>query len=177
MKNTFIDWKAILKYGMILSLLFTTVVLLSYLIEPLIWVTDFPKEVQEKIGEIPPELIPVSLGIFFLLMGICLVLPIRMNKEIFRDKEDLRSYWNLLINAFLLLNFMNLWDAVVVDVLIFDTIRPDFMMIKGAEEYIEEHVTTGFHFMAFLKGQPWMLGLAAISAGISMLFRKKHALN
>ena len=177
MKSTYIAWKSILKYGLVLSLLFTVIVLGSYLIEPLMWTSDFPEEVQKKIGEIPQEVIPLGLTVFFLIIGICIYFPVRMNNEIFSNHKDLKSYWNLLINGFLLLNFMNLWDVIVVDILIFDTFQPDFMMIKGAEEYIKEHVNAGFHFFAFLKGQPWLLGVAAIAAGISKLFKRKKKTN
>ncbi|MEM6843359.1 MAG: hypothetical protein AAF632_14115 [Bacteroidota bacterium] len=44
MKNTFIAWKAILNYGLIAGALFTIVILVSYLIEPLMWIGDLPKE-------------------------------------------------------------------------------------------------------------------------------------
>ena len=175
MKNTFIAWKAILNYGLVLSIIFTALVLVSYLVEPLVWVTDFPKEVQEQIGEIPREVYPLGWTIFLIFLALMITLPVLMNQNIFKDLQDKATFLNLALNAFLLLNFMNLFDAVVVDILIFGVIQPGFMWIEGAEEYIKEHVTLAFHFIAFLKGQPYLLVIALIAAAISWYrLRNKH---
>ncbi|MEM6843360.1 MAG: hypothetical protein AAF632_14120 [Bacteroidota bacterium] len=116
--------------------------------------------------------------IFFLSpVAIFIVFPVLMNKKIFNQQPENASFWNFFLHALLLANFVNLVDLIIVDILIFDTIQPDFMMIEGAEEYIREYVNAGFHFIGFLKGQPWMLGFAAISAGISMAFRRKKVVH
>ena len=167
MKNTFIAWQSILNYGLVLSILFTAVVLISYIVEPLVWAADFPEEVQQQIGEISPDVFPKALVVMFTILGLMIVFPFLMTCSIFRDQPNRASFWNLLLNAFLLLNFMNLFDVIVVDILIFNIIQPDFMWIKGAEDYIREHVTPTFHFIAFFKGQPYMLTTSAIAAGIS----------
>ncbi|MEM8895720.1 MAG: hypothetical protein AAGC88_14150 [Bacteroidota bacterium] len=175
MKNTFIDWRAITKYGLILSLIVTGVVIFGFMLEPLIFAGDLPKEVQAKIGELPEEVIPLGVGTALIIILSGLTLAILMNKKIFDTKPGQAIYWNFLINGFLFLNFMNLWDLVIIDILIFGLIQPDFMTIEGVEELIREQTTTAFHFMAFFKGQPWMLIIAAISAGINMLIRKKKS--
>ncbi|MEM9833816.1 MAG: hypothetical protein AAF944_24515 [Bacteroidota bacterium] len=177
MKNTFIAWKAILNYGLIAGALFTIVILVSYLIEPLMWIGDLPKEAQEKIGEVPPDVLPMGWIFFLSTVAIFIVFPVLMNKKIFNQQPENASFWNFFLHALLLANFVNLVDLIIVDILIFDTIQPDFMMIEGAEEYIREYVNAGFHFIGFLKGQPWMLSFAAISAGISMAFRRKKVVH
>ena len=174
MKNIHIAWREIVQYGLVLSILFTIIVLGSYRIEPLMWASDFPEEVQQKIGEIPEEVIPLGWGVFLLIVTCSIVFPVVMNRKIFKQQSEKATFLNLLLNAFLLLNFMNLWDAIVVDVLIFDLMKPDFMMIKGAEEYIETYVNAQFHFTAFFKGLPYLLVVAVISVGIyKLIFRRK----
>ena len=173
MKNIFIDWKSIVKYGLALSVVFTTLVLGSYWIEPLIWASDFPKEVQKQIGTIPEEVIPLGWSIFLLIVAFCIIFPILMNRNIFKHQKEKATFLNLLSNAFLLLLLMNLWDAIVVDILIFDLLKPDFMMIKGAEDYIETYVNAQFHITAFFKGLPYLLVVAFISVGMyKLIFRK-----
>ena len=174
MKNTFIAWQAILNYGFVLSILFTAVVLISYIVEPLVWATDFPKEVQKQIGEIPPDVLPKALAVMFTIIGLTIVCSVLMNRSVFRDQPNQASFWSLSLNAFLLLNFMNLFDVIVVDILIFNTIQPDFMWIEGAEDYIREHVTLTFHFIAFFKGQPYMLAISVIAAGISKVMVNRY---
>ena len=119
MKDLRISWKAIFKYGLVLSVLFTLLVLGSYMNETMIWAADFPKEVQEQIGEIPPEAIPKGWGVFVLIMGMCIVFPVLMNKSIFEKRQKKATFLELLLNGFLLLNVMNLFDLLVVDLLIF----------------------------------------------------------
>jgi len=173
MKDLRISWKAIFKYGLVLSVLFTLLVLGSYIIEPMIWAADFPKEVQDQIGEIPPEAIPKGWGVFVLIMGMCIMFPVLMNKSIFEKRQKKATFLELLLNGFLLLNVMNLFDLLVVDLLIFNQIKPDFMWISGAEEYIQKFVTPQFHFLAFFKGLPWLLVTAMISAFISLVINRK----
>ncbi|MEM7110737.1 MAG: hypothetical protein AAF519_21080 [Bacteroidota bacterium] len=175
MKKIFIGWQAILKHGVLLGILLTAVVILGFLIEPLIFATDLPEVVQEQIGEVPPAVFPLALGLMLTITFSSLFFSFRMNREIFKERREDASYLNLLLNAFLVLNFMNLWDAVVVDVLLSGIIQPDFMTIQGAEEHIREHNTTAFHFIAFLKGQPFMIIFAAISAGIFVLTHKRKS--
>jgi len=175
MKNIKIYWKKILIYGLILSVLFSAIVLISYMVEPLIWANDFPVEVQAQIGEIPDDVLAKSIVIFLSILGLMLIFPILLNRAIIRADNTHSSFLNLLIHGFLLLNFMNLFDLLIVDILIFNIIQPDFMIIKGAEEYIQSHVTPTFHLIAFFKGQPYMLVMALLSAGISLLFKKQFS--
>ncbi|MEM6736936.1 MAG: hypothetical protein AAF620_12805 [Bacteroidota bacterium] len=175
MKNIKIYWREILRYGSILSVLFTAVVLISYLIEPLIWANDFPPEVQEKIGEVPAETIQKAVIVLVVILTLMIVLPVLLSRTIIKTNQSQGSFLNLLVNSFLLLNFMNLFDALVVDILIFGMIQPDFMWIEGAEDYIREYVTPAFHFIGFLKGQPYMVVTALLAAGISVLLKGRFS--
>ena len=178
MQRLYADWKAILRYGLVLSLIVTVALLIAFSIEPLAFVTDLPLEVQEKIGEIPKRAIPVGWSVFLTVIFSCIGLSILMNRAIFKDKSGKATFINLLLNTFLLLNFFNLWDVVVIDIIIFDTIKPDFMKIPGAEEYVAEYVNAKFHIIGFFKGQPYMLFFALLSVGIyKLIFRGKDTKN
>ncbi|MEM8984635.1 MAG: hypothetical protein AAGC71_16600 [Pseudomonadota bacterium] len=173
MNKLHIDWSAIVRYGMGLSILFTITVLGSFWLEPLVWAPDFPEEVQQQIGELPEGVIAMSLAVMFTVMGLMFVFAVLMNRTIFRNLPTKASFMNFFINAFLLLTFMNAFDLVVVDWLIFGGLQPEFMMIEGAETYIEETVTPGFHVVAFFKGQIYLLVTAAIAATICIFMARR----
>ena len=173
MKNIKIYWNAVLHYGLILSVLFTAVVLISYFVEPLIWASDFPPEVQERIGEVPGDAIQKAIVVMVIILLLTIVFPVLLSRTIVQANQSHGSFLNLLLNSFLLLNFMNLFDALVVDILIFDTIQPSFMWIEGAEDYMREHVTAAFHFTAFFRGQPYLLVAALLAAGIAVLLKRR----
>ena len=107
MQRLYVDWKAILRYGLVLSLIVTIALLIAFSIEPLAFVTDLPLEVQEKIGEIPKRAIPVGWSVFLTVIFSCIGLSILMNRAIFKDKSGKATFINLLRNTFLLLNFFN----------------------------------------------------------------------
>ena len=173
MKNVKIYWKDILIYGLILGGLFSVVILVSFAVEPLIWVHDTPPEVQKQVGEIPPDVAAKGMVVFLIILVLMLIFPILLNRVIIRTDYTKGSFVNLVVNGFLLLNFMNLFDLLIVDILIFNIIQPNFMMIKGAEEYMREYVTATFHLIAFFKGQPYMIVMALLSAAISLIYKKQ----
>ena len=173
MNKLYISWSGVLKYGTILSIIVTALVILGFLIEPLIFATDLPEEVQKQIGEIPNSAMYLSLGVFLSIVFSCIFLSYKMIMEAFKERLSQASYLNFLINSFLLLNFMSLWDVIIIDILIFDTIQPGFMTIKGLESIVREKTTAAFHFIGFIKGIPYLLIFAAIAAGITLLLSKK----
>ena len=121
--------------------------------------------------------VPVVLSVFFTVILSCIGLSILMNRAIFKDNKEKATFINLLLNAFLLVNFFNLWDVMVIDIIIFDTIKPDFMKIPGAEEYVAEYVDAKFHTIGFFKGQPYMLVFALISVGFYKLIFRRNSKN
>ena len=149
-----IFWGDALYYGLVLSAVFSAIVLLSYLADPLIWGNDFPLQVQEKIGTINDEVQQKAIIVFVLILSAMVISIMALNRKIIaRDPSD-GSFLNLAINGFVVLVLVNLVDLLVVDILIFNTLQPDFMMIEGAEDYMTEHTTAWFHTVAFFKVCP-----------------------
>ncbi|MEM7764055.1 MAG: hypothetical protein AAF290_08220 [Pseudomonadota bacterium] len=172
MKSVYMNWAGILRYGLVLSILFTIVILGSFILEPMVWVPDFPEEVQQQVGELPHDVLLKSLLVMFAVLGLTISFSIALIRHIVRQVPMHAVYINFVVNTFLMLTFMNLFDLFIVDWLIFGVFQPDFMIIKGAEEYIAETVTFGFHAFAFMKGQVWMLGIALIvSTGYALAQR------
>ncbi|MEM6296794.1 MAG: hypothetical protein AAGA54_36345, partial [Myxococcota bacterium] len=57
-----IQWREVVSYGLVLSIVFGAAVLFSWWIEPRAWSSDFPIEVQERLGPMPARAMYVSLS-------------------------------------------------------------------------------------------------------------------
>ena len=136
-----------------------------------------PPEVQEQIGEIPADVGVKAWVTFGFILLLMLVFPLLLNRSIIHMNEAHGNFLNLALQGFILPKLMNLYDLILVDILIFNIIQPDFMTIKSVEEYLKEYATATFHFIAFLKGQPYMIVMALLAAGISLFLKKRFSVS
>lgn len=165
-------WREITSYGLFASVAFSILVLGSYVVDPLMWVGDFPPEVRARVGEIPPESEQRAVAMFLALVALLFGVIGRFGYRLRRLGAREGSFGRLFVHLLLVLTFVNLWDFLVVDLLVFDLFHPDFMLIPGAEEEAKRYVTAWFHFEASLHGMPIFIGMALIVAAGCRLFVK-----
>ncbi|MEN0061215.1 MAG: hypothetical protein AAGA48_03640 [Myxococcota bacterium] len=155
-----LQWGDILRHGLVLSAGFTAVVLLSYWIEPLVWANDFPPEVQDALGPIPPSARWFGVVVFVSILSMLFGVPYRLGRKLRKQGGEASSFASVFIHALLVLMLLNVWDLLVVDIFIFGVLKPDFMMIVEAKEWLVENVTTAFHVQAFFIGVPILVAIA-----------------
>lgn len=71
------------------------------------------------------------------------------------------------------LQVVNLVDFLIIDVLVYDVLRPDFMLMPGADAWMREHVTMAFHLEAYAMGFPIMAAFALVASGLVVAFGRR----
>jgi len=156
-----------LAYGLIYSLTLAGSFLLLARINPEAWLNDYPPDIKAKFGPMSSKAnrvrqifgIPIiifMLGFpFFVIFQFIQINPL--------------TFWQVFSILLTLYTFFNLFDLLVMDWLIFNTIQPRFMILPGTEG-MAGYKDYGFHFRASLKGQMGLTLFSLIGAGILMLF-------
>ncbi len=142
----------ILVDGTVLSLLLGVLVLGSLYYNPRLWLQDYPAEVRAKVPPMTPQekrrqrvmMIPILL----LMIG----LPLYSAHMLRMENGGTITFLSAYLNTFLVINIFNLFDAVVLDLLLLTFLMPHFAVIPGTEgmEYLNRN--WGMHLKNYLKG-------------------------
>jgi len=165
-----LSFKRVLVDGTILSVLLSMLIYGSIRVDPLMWVGDYPPDIQAAVGpvEVPPGR-AVVVGLLFL--GAIIGVVLRSNGKLRRQNGGKLSFLTAFANSALILFFFAVWDLLIVDWLVFVTIRPDFVVIPGTEG-LAGYDDYWFHFeVSFLGWTQWISILASglMMAGLSMI--------
>ncbi|MEM1246345.1 MAG: hypothetical protein AAGK22_08225 [Acidobacteriota bacterium] len=148
-------------FGLLNSGWTALLILLSFLHEPRIWLSDFPQEMQAVV---PPKsaaekrlerlwAVPILGSMFLLPFAYALW---------WHSEQDLGYLDAFLFFALCGLCF-NVVDLVVLDWLVSVWWNPPWMRLEGAEA-MAHHDNYWFHFVGFLQGLPILTFAAAIFA-------------
>lgn len=158
----------VLLYGSILSLFFSMPVLISLYIRPSLWRNDAPAVVRDKMAPLTSgeKAVGAILGVF--LIGIVIIIPAMADRALVIN--GVTEYTMLVMYNYLILQFMNLVDLIIIDWLIVCTITPSFLIIPGLEEYRAAYRDYGKHFKDFVKGSIILILPAFISAIVEKIY-------
>ena len=138
--------------GAILSAALGVVILGSLYYNARLWLHDYPKEVQAKVPPITPrekrDRKIVMLIFFAAMLGILAYSVAGLRSAQGGSVPFLTAY----LHFFGVFSLFNLFDAVVLDLLILTFMRPKFAVIPGAEGMEYLYHNWGMHLANFLKG-------------------------
>ena len=137
--------------GAILSVLMCVAFVgLAYL-NPEIWLPDYPPDIRERFGPMCEKAKKqrrlAGIPVFLILVATLAFAAVRFA----RIAGGESSFLAVFLGVFTALLVFNVLDLVVLDWLIFVTIRPKIVVLPGTED-VEGYGDYGFHFRAFLKG-------------------------
>lgn len=162
----------LVKDGTSLSLSIAAVIGLSLRINPEIWVHDYPPDIKEKFGpkseKARRQTWLAATPFFFLLIGGV----VRSNLALKRENGGTLPFKMAFLNTYGLFVYFWLFDLVILDWLLFVTLKPSFIVLPGTEG-MAGYDDYGFHLKAALPALPAM----ALPAFIIALFtssRKHH---
>lgn len=124
-KNFFIN-------GFIISFVFTCFVFACLYLNPWLWFEDYPEDIREMIAN-PPDY--TTQKIIIGLMGIIIIVGMIVRSSFKWAKKNSHGvkFIHVFIYVFLMYQFVNLWDLIVIDWLIFTWMTPEFVVIPGTE--------------------------------------------
>ena len=157
-------------YGLILSVLFTLVLLGAVRVNVEIMQNDYPPDVKHAYGaERNPKTRGqrriFSLLFLFVLFGVLCYSMIDLG----RSTSMPLTFLPLFVLVFIEIFTFNLWDLLVIDWLIFNTLQPRFIFLPGTEG-MAGYKDYFFHFKGFLTGIVFSLISALILSGIALIF-------
>jgi hypothetical protein len=167
------DFSAIIQhgflYGLLLSILFTLVLLGAVRVNVEIMQNDYPPDIKKAYG---PEKNPKTRGqrrIFSLLFLLVLFGVLCYSIADMGYATSVRlTFLPLFLLVFIEVFTFNLWDLLVVDWLIFTTVQPKFIFLPGTEG-MAGYKDYFFHFKGFLTGIAFSLLSALILSGIALI--------
>ncbi len=133
--------------GLILSFIFSFVVLASLYYNPRLWLNDYPKDIQKaslpKTKKEKTQFLLIGLPLIVILFIIPYLSSLHYSDNI--------SFLSLFLHFFLIFSVISLVDLLFIDWLIFCYISPKFIEIPGTSS-LNSHKSYLFHLIGFLKG-------------------------
>jgi hypothetical protein len=162
--------RRILIDGTIMNALLTIVVYGSIYVNPLMWISDYPPDIQAAVG---PVDVPIGQKLVVGVLFLCIVVgvPLYSNARLRRQNNGKLSFLAAFAHSTLISFYFAAWDLVVLDWLIFVTIQPGFIVIPGTEG-LSGYRDYWFHFRVSFLGWPqWISILVAglVLGGLSMI--------
>ena len=148
--------------SIILCLLFTLMVYIMSR-EPINTLYNYPPKIQERVktlkqykDKIPTQENKITkkiLASIIFLIIICIVL---------RYINGYQTFIESFKNGFLLWTIVNLWDAIVLDIIWF--CHDKHFVLKGTEDMIDEYHNYWFHIKGFIIGEALALIICTLAA-------------
>lgn len=155
-------------FGLLLSAVMVISFILAALVNPEIWLKDYPPDIRENFGPMSARATQqrtlVGIPVFALMTGI-IVYSIAQLAPI---KGSEPSFVDIFVSVFVILFVFNLVDLLILDWLIFVTIRPRIIVLPGTEG-AAGYSDYGFHLRASLKGLAGSFVASLLIAGIAVL--------
>ncbi|MBZ0298123.1 MAG: hypothetical protein K8J31_00170 [Anaerolineae bacterium] len=147
-----LDLTHILIDGSILSVLLGALIIGSLVYNPRLWLQDFPEAIRQRIPpQTPAEkrmqrlmMIPFLL----LIVGVPYLSTISLKAGSAGSLPFVAAY----LNTFLVLNLFNLFDAVVIDLLVMRLLYPRYLAFPGTEGLEYLLFDGAMHLRNYLKG-------------------------
>ena len=136
--------------GLGLSLVLVAIMGISMALAPDMWVGDYPPDIKQKYGPMSrraARLRPYVAAPFFLAFFLIPILGLLA----LRAKVGLVPFVPALVYAFVALLVFNTFDLLILDWLLFCTIRPRMMVLPGTQG-MAGYRNYRFHFVGFFKG-------------------------
>ena len=154
-----------LLYGLVLSVLLGLTILISFSINPEIWVGDYPPDIKAAYTPVRSDTKRhkriASLAFLIFLVGVLILSIIQLSRLTGEP-----PIWAIFLSAFTTLLVFNIFDLLILDLLIFNTIQPRMIILPGTEG-MAGYKDYAFHFRGSLIGVVFCLVGALLTAGIA----------
>lgn len=139
--------------GTLLSLALGAIIIASLVYNPRLWLQDYPENLRRQVPPLSPAekrarwLVTIPFLLLFLIGTALSTASLRA------DNGGSLPFAIAYLHIFLVLNLFNLFDAVVIDLLILTFAKPRFMILPGTAlaDYSSLH-DWGMHLRNYLKG-------------------------
>ncbi len=157
-------------FGVILSILLFTLILVLVRINPEIMLRDYPPDIQAKYGPMSDrskrQRVPLAVLILAVMLGVVAASVLPLGGRFATAPAFPAAFVHFLV----MFSVFNILDWLVLDWLIVVTLRPRFIVLPGTEG-MAGYGDYAFHFRGFLIGIPITLVASLLLAGLVSLLR------
>jgi hypothetical protein len=121
----------ILMDGTLLSLALSIIIIGSLIYNPRIWLQDYPESVRKLVPPLTDAEKRTQHILMIPFLLLFLVGPALSTAALRAEQGGVLPFAVAYLNTFLVLNIFNLFDAVVIDLLILTVGKPRFMILPG----------------------------------------------
>ena len=148
--------------SVVLCLLFTLMVYLMSR-EPIKTLYNYPPAIQERVKSLPQYegRIPTEKNKLTAKLG-AMVLFVIILALVLRYINGCTGFKEAFFNGFLLWTVVNLWDAVVMDIIWF--CHDPYFVFKGTEDMVDDYHDYMFHIRGFFIGEALALVVCLLAA-------------
>lgn len=118
--------------GALLIMVMSAMLLLSFLINPRVWLQDYPEALRKLAPPLTPtekrQRIAIAVPFFVAFLAI----PLLATRAYVGWAGEGATFFSAYLHAFVILNLFNLFDAVVIDWLFLGLLHPKFALIPEA---------------------------------------------
>jgi hypothetical protein len=147
--------KQTLLNSVILSLLLGNIVLASLMYNARLYLQDYPKPIRERVPPLSPAETRDRTVLVVLFMGVLLgglileTMQLRLSKA---DPAAALTFGEAYLNVFIFLAVFNLFDALVLDLIVLTLLKPKCVILPGSEGLEHLMYDTSKQLVDFLKG-------------------------
>lgn len=156
----------VLKDGTLLSVIFGGFASIMLLINPEIWLNDYPPDIKEKFGPQSEKArrqgLLAAIPFFLLLIGQV----VRSNLAFKKENGGVLPFKMAFLNTYGQLVYVWLFDLVIMDWLFFVTWQPKRIVLPGTEG-AAGYKDYGFHLKVSLPALPLMMIPSLIIAALT----------
>jgi hypothetical protein len=159
----------ILVFGAILCGALGIIILGSLYYNPRLWLQDYPAEIRARVRPLNSDEKRQRRFIVVPVLIILIGLPVYSTYVLRMTNGGTLSFLSAYLNVFSILQLFNLFDAVVIDLLILTLMKPKFAIIPGAEGMEYLLYRWDFQLTNFLKGVIFCTVFSAPLALVTLL--------
>jgi hypothetical protein len=156
---------SVLLHGLVWSGIWVAAMYIIFKLAPHTLVHNYPKELQ-KLANVPVKskrlTVIVSLSVWVVIIGYYLF------AVIWTFRSQTAGFLDITAFSFAIFMVWNVFDLIILDWLVFCTIQPSIMVLKGTKGH-PAYKDYMFHFIGFLKGICIAAVFALAAGGISYL--------
>lgn len=154
-----------LGYGSLLSVLLSIMILVSLWVNPEMWLHDAPKEVQEKHGPMSAKARRQRAIFIVPFFAVVIGVPWWALYQLPGATGQPYTFGTIFMTLFVMFMLFNLIDLVVIDWLIVEVWRPNFLR-RGRLGALMTRRYYLFHFIGFCKGSVGLTLVSLLVAGV-----------
>ena len=138
--------------GLILSIGISIVILGSLAYNPRLWLQDYPAEIRQRVAPLTSAEKRTRGFVGFLFLGVAVAMLVYSIVQLRAANGGSVSLLTAYLHTFGVMMIFNIWDAVVLDLILLAGIKPKFAIIPGTEDMVYLFNNWNWHFVNFLKG-------------------------